>query len=220
MHYNFPAPVRIVSFNITPEGLRHQPFTNIDGETFSKPALNGFWRIEMRLLAVDVQSFHALSGFINSMRMGGATCDIPVTTQWLPNSDRGRTLNGFNPAPAYTLDHVGFASEPFDGFTLRAPASHRDSYIDVNKPALSHLAPGHFISLGDRLHQVRNASAIGESETAARVSILPNVRGAHPAGEIVIVDQLRVRCQMQDADPVGASGLPHAEIGATFIEAF
>lgn len=220
MQVSFPYPVKLQSSVPKLEGLRFQPFTNIDGEAFAKPALNGFWRLDMTVLAHDMQSHLALSSFITQMSAAGTTCVVPVCTQWRPNDQNGRRLTGCDMAPAYTFDHVGFLGEPFDGFTLRAAAAHRTSYIDVNKPALSQLWPGHFISLGDRLHQVVNTTSIGESETAIRVSIMPNVREAQPSGAVVVVDQLRLKCMLESGDQIGVSTNRFKSSALSFVEAF
>lgn len=220
MQVSFPFPVKLQSSVPKLEGLRFQPFTNIDGETFAKPALNGFWRLDMTVLAHDMQSHLALSSFITQMSAAGTTCVVPVCTQWRPNDQNGRRLTGCDMAPLYMFDHVGFLGEPFDGFTLRAAAAHRASYIDVNKPALSQLWPGHFISLGDRLHQVVNTTSIGESETAIRVSIMPNIREAQPSGTVVIVDQLRLKVMMESGDQIGIAAGRFRSSALSFVEAF
>lgn len=220
MQVSFPFPVKLQSSVPRLEGLRFQPFTNIDGETFAKPALNGFWRLDMTVLAHDMQSHLALSSFITQMSAAGTTCVVPVCTQWRPNDQRGRRLTGCDMAPLYMFDHVGFMGEPFDGFTLRAAAAHRASYIDVNKPSLSQLWPGHFITLGDRLHQVVNTTSIGESETAIRVSIMPSVREAQPSGAVVVVDQLRLKCVMESGDQIGVSTGRFRSSALSLVEAF
>ncbi|MBT0778064.1 hypothetical protein [Paracoccus sp. pheM1] len=220
MQVSFPFPVKLQSSVPRLEGLRFQPFTNIDGETFAKPALNGFWRLDMTVLAHDMQSHLALSSFITQMSAAGTTCVVPVCTQWRPNDQRGRRLTGCDMAPLYMFDHVGFMGEPFDGFTLRAAAAHRASYIDVNKPSLSQLWPGHFITLGDRLHQVVNTTSIGESETAIRVSIMPSVREAQPSGAVVIVDQLRLKVMMETGDQIGLGTGRFRSSALSLVEAF
>lgn len=220
MQVSFPFPVKLQSSVPRLDGLRFQPFTNIDGETFAKPALNGFWRLDMTVLAHDMQSHLALSSFITQMNAAGTTCVVPVCTQWRPNDQNGRRLTGCDMAPLYTFDHVGFLGEPFDGFTLRAAAARRASYIDVNKPAPSQLWPGMFISLGDRLHQVVNTTSIGESETAIRVSVMPNIREAHPSGTVVIVDQLRLKCMMESGDQIGLGTGRFQSSTLSFVEAF
>lgn len=218
MQVPFPWPVRIMSQIPQLDGTRHEPFTNIDGEPFAKPSLNGHWRVEMQVVARGMQGHLALSSFITSMS-GAATCVIPICA-WLPNDQRGRRLTARDMAPRFTFDHTGFLGEPFDGFTLRAAAQRRDSYVDINKPALSQLWPGHFISLGDRLHQVVNVTAIDESETAIRVSVMPNLRQDYPLGELVVVDQLRLRCRMLDADQISQIGEPFKTPTISFVEAF
>lgn len=220
MQVSFPFPVKLQSSVPKLEGLRFQPFTNIDGETFAKPALNGFWRLDMTVLAHDMQSHLALSSFITQMSAAGTTCVVPVCTQWRPNDQNGRRLTGCDMAPAYTFDHVGFLGEPFDGFTLRAAAAHRASYINVNKPRLSQLWPGMFISLGDRLHQVVNTTSINESETAIRVSIMPNIREAQPLGTVVIVDQLRLKVMMESGDQIGLGTGRFRSSALSLVEAF
>ncbi|RQP05300.1 MAG: hypothetical protein D1H97_13565 [Paracoccus sp. BP8] len=220
MQVSFPYPVKLQSSVPRLDGLRFQPFTNIDGETFGKPALNGFWRLDMTVLAHDMQSHLALSSFVTQMSAAGTTCVIPVCTQWRPNDEHGRRLTGCDMAPLYTFDHVGFLGAPFDGFTLRAAAAHRDSYIDIDKPRLSQLWPGMFISLGDRLHQVVNTTSIGESETAIRVSVMPNVREAQPLGTVVIVDQLRLKCMMESGEQIGVTTGRFQSSAMSFVEAF
>jgi hypothetical protein len=220
MQVSFPFPVKLQSSVPRLEGLRFQTFTNIDGEPFAKPALNGFWRLDMTVLAHDMQSHLALSSFVTQMTAAGTTCVVPVCRQWRPNDQTGRRLTGCDMAPAYTFDHVGFLGEPFDGFTLRAAADHRASYIDVNKPALSQLWPGHFITLGDRLYQVVNTTAIDESETAIRVSIMPNVREAQPLGTVVIVDQLRLKCMMESGEQIGVTTGRFSSSALSLVEAF
>lgn len=219
MQVAFPYPVRLQSAIPTLSGLRLGTFSNIDGGAFAKPALNGFWRLDVRVVARGMQAQLALSSFITAMS-AHATCVVPVCTQWRPNDRTGRMLSDGGVAPEYTFDHVGFASDPFDGFTLRAPASHRHSYIDINKPALSQLWPGHMITLDDRLHQVVNVSSINESETAIRVSVMPSIRENHDAGKVVIVDQLRLKCRMESGDQIGLSTEQMKLASMSFIEAF
>lgn len=220
MECMFPFPVRLQSAIPTLEGLRLSPFTNINGETFATPALNGFWRLNMRVVARGMQAQLALSSFITAMSAAGATCVVPVCTQWRPNDQRGRMLTGCDMAPEFTFDHVGFLGEPFDGYTLRSAAQHRASYIDLNKPALSQLWPGHHISLGDRLYQVVNTTSIDESDTRIRVSVMPNIRGNHAVGTIAIVDQLRLRCMMESGEQIGLDTTPMKISEMSFIEAF
>lgn len=219
MQVSFPYPVRVISSTPKPEGFRMEPFTNIDGEPFARPTLNGRWRVEMQLMARGMQAQLALSSF-NTAMSGNATCVIPICTQWRPNDRNGRMLARGGVAPEYTFDHVGFANDPFDGFTLRSPAARRHSFIDINKPALSHLWAGHLISLGDRLHHVVNVSAIDESETAVRVSVMPSIRDNHDAGTIVLVDQLRLKVQMESGEPLGFGIAPMKFAAMSFIEAF
>lgn len=219
MIYAFPSNVRIRNVRPRVEGLRLGTFTNIDNEAFARPALNGFWRVELTLLSHDEDSHLALTAFLAAMR-GHARTVLPLTTRWLPNDANGRKLAINREAPAFGMDHMGFAADPFDGFTLRAPASHRDSYIDVSKPELSHLRPGHRFTIGDRMYQVINASAINDSETSARVSIMPPIRGNHDAGSLVNVDDLRMLAQMESADDPEDWNIAHSEVKAVFVEAF
>lgn len=222
MQVAFPYPVKVQSSTPKLSGMRFSPFTNIDGESFATPTLNGHWKLELEIAAIGMQGHLALSSFVTQMEAAGATCVVPVCTQWRPNDASGRMLASNGSAPEWTFDHVGFANDPFDGFTLRAAASHRDSYIDVDKPTLSQLWPGHYVSLGDRLHQVGNVSAIGESDTAIRVSVMPNIRGNHDAGAVVVVDQLRLKCRMETGDQVGGfRGPSPVRFGSvSLVEAF
>ena len=219
MRVAFPHPVRLQSSLPRLDGQRLGQFTNIDGETFARPSLNGYWRVDMTVVAYTMQAQLALSSFVTAMS-GNARCVVPICTGWRPNDANGRPLARGGVAPEYTLDHVGFANDPFPGFTLRSPASHRNTFIDVTKPALSHLWPGMFITLGERLHQVVNVSAINDSETACRVSVMPPIRGNHDAGTVVIVDQLRLLCQMESGDQIGVDTSPIKTARLSFIEAF
>lgn len=220
MDITFPYPVNIRSAVPTMEGMRLNPFVNIDGETFGQPTLNGYWRLDLNVIAQDMQAQLALSSFVTAMSAANAECVVPVLAQWRPNDNRGRMLYGTSLAPLWTFDHVGFASDPFEGFTLQAAASHRASYIDVTKPALSQLWPGHYITLGDRLYQVVNVTSINELPNRIRVSVMPNIRGNHASGSVVIVDQLRLRCRLEKGDQIGGSIDPVKFANLSFIEAF
>lgn len=219
MKVAFPYPVRLQSSLPRLDGQRLGTFTNIDGEAFARPSLNGYWRVDMTVVAFDKQAQLALSAFVTAMS-GAATCVVPICTQWRPNDQTGRPLARGGVAPEYTFDHTGFLDDPFPGFTLRAPASHRNSYIDINQPLLSHIWPGMFITLGNRLHQVINVSAIDESETAIRASIMPAVRGSYDAGSVVVVDQLRVLARLESGDQIGVDTSPIKTARLSFIEAF
>ena len=224
MIVSFPGRVELTNAVPQLDGQRFSPFVNIDGEAFGRPTLNGFWRLNMTAVGMCREAQMALSAFVTAMSAGNAECIVPVAVQWGPNDARGRPLADLNrtspEVPLWSFDHVGFISEPFDGFTLRAAASHRGSSIDVNKPALSQLWPGHYISLGDRLYQVVNVTSIGEHPNRIRVSVMPNIRGEHASGDLVIVDQLRLRCRMESGDPVGASVNYVKSSNLSFIEAF
>ncbi|CAM3090332.1 hypothetical protein PANO111632_02595 [Paracoccus nototheniae] len=219
MEIHFPGNIRIKRIRARLEGLRLSPFTNIDGETFARPQMNGFWRVEMDLMCAEEDEYLALSSFLTAMR-GGNTTVLPMTTHWLPNGSNGRRLNGFQEAPEFTAEHAGFASDPFPGFTLRAPCARRNSFIDVNTPELSRLRSGHDITIGERLYKVVNAVQLDESATAQRLSLMPNVRDDRAAGALVIVDQLRLRAQMESAGDLEAWNIPSGEVTAIFIEAF
>lgn len=220
MQITFPFPVKVQAAIPQLQGLRLNPFTNVDGETFAQPTLNGFWRLNMQVAAHDMQSHLALDAFLTAMEAPGAECVVPVFVKYRPLGNNGRMLTRGGPAAPWTADHVGFTSEPFDGFTLRAAAAYRDSFIDVNMPALSRLWPGHYISLGDRLHKVVNVTPLDENARRARVSVMPNLRAAHPVGTVVIVDQLRLRSTMESGDPIGAIMSPFQQSALSLIEAF
>lgn len=215
----FPRRVGIASIKPRLMGMRFQPFTNIDGETFAKPSLGGFWQFEVVLNTLSERGMLAMSGFITAMRGHGVTL-LPLSNQWVPNDDTGRRLTAFLQSPEWTADHVGFMAAPFDGFTLLAAGFQRDSYIDVVKPALSQIWPGHYITLGERLHQVTAVSALNEDETEVRLTISPGLRANYDPGEIVIVDYLVCKCVMQDAGEPVLHSNAQQQISATFIEAF
>lgn len=219
MQIRFPDNILIGKIKPRLEGLRHTPFVNVDAEPFGRPTLNGYWRVQTQLIASTETQFLALSAFLMSMR-GHATTLLPMTTRWTPNGEDGRKLYGFAQNRVAGEDPFEFAAEPFDGFTLRAPVEHRDSYIDVNTPVLSRLIPGHFITLGDRFYQVQNVTSIDEHPTRWRVSVAPNIRGSFAAGDTVIVDYLNLRCVLEEADDPESWNVPHAAISATFVEAF
>lgn len=219
MQVAFPFPVRLSSSVPRLEGQRLSTFTNIDGESFAQPALNAYWRIDMNVVATTTQAQMALSAFVTAMG-GHATCVVPICTQWRPNNSAGRPLARGGHAPDFMTDHTGFVNSPFPGFSLRSAASHRDSYLEITKPELSQLMPGHFVSLGDRLHQVIAVSAINESRTEVRASVLPCVRGNYDVGSLVVVDQLRLICRLESGDQIGLDTNAFKPATLSFVEAF
>lgn len=215
----FPRGIAITSIKPTLLGQRFEPFTNIDGEAFGKPSLGGFWSFEVQMGALDERGMLALASLTTAMG-GSAETLLPLSNQWVPEDATGRRLVGFLQGPEWGLDHTGYQAEPFGGYTLMAAGFHRDSYIDVHKPELSQIWPGHFITLGDRLHRVIGVSAIDEDPTKARLTIRPGLRGNYPPGELVVVDYLVCRVRMQEGDAAVLHSTPYQQISATFIEAF
>ena len=63
-------------------------------------------------------------------------------------------------------------------------------------------------------------SHINDSDTAIRASIMPSVRGNYSVGDIVVVDQLRLKCRMESGDQIGLDTQPIKIAGLSFIEAF
>lgn len=221
MQVSFPYPTRFISSMPDLDGLRHSPFVNIDNESFAAPKLNGYWRVNMRLLAHGMQGQLALSSFITAMRYAGTTCVIPICVHHWPNNEHGRPLSGNCAVNEWTDNHTGFVAEPFDGFRLVSNVSHRDSYVDVETPALSRLMPGHFFSLGnDTLYQVLNTNSISETPRRYRVHVAPFIRGDHAAGDLVIVDQIRLRCHMRSGEQIGLDTNLFKTSQLEFVEAF
>ncbi|WP_090739571.1 hypothetical protein [Paracoccus tibetensis] len=179
------------------EGLRHEPFVNIDGEPFARPTLNGFWTVEMEVHARGLDQQRALSGFVTAMS-GHATCTLPIPSTWRALDGAGRRYSGLYGARS----PQGFASPPFNGFTLISAARRRDSFIDIQKRPQARIQFGDHISLGDRLHKVVGAAELDGNPDRVRLSLMPNLRAAYPAGTVVVVDQLRLTVQMQTGDPV------------------
>ena len=220
MEATFPHPTMVQSCVPRLEGMRLDPFTNIQTQTFGRPTLNGFWRVDLRLVALTEHQRLSLSAFHTAMTAGNATCVIPLCVHHRPLDNRGRRMGGRHVAPEWTVGHTGFAAEPFGGFTLRSAASHRDSFIDVNKPALSDIMPGHHITLDDCLYHVVGVVPLDERDDRVRVSVMPNIRGNHAAGKVVVVDQLRLRCMMESGDQVGFGTDAFKVASFSLIEAF
>lgn len=220
MEFAFPGGLHLLSNAATLTGMRGDPFININGEPFGRPMLNGAWQIRMQVLAKSAQSKLGLSAFVTAMQIPHATCMVPVRALSYPADAAGRPLSASMISPEFGADHMGFAADRAEGYELLTAASHRDSWIDLVKPAASQLMPGHYLTIGDRLYQVIRVSALGESETAVRVSVLPNIRGSHAAGTPVVIDRLQLRCRLQDGDQFGRSIERHAVVPLTFIEAF
>lgn len=220
MEFGFPYPVRVLSQTAALMGMRGEPFTNIDGEPFGKPQLNGFWRIEMEVYAKTRMAAMALSAFITAMQQGGTTAIVPICTMGRPTDDTGREIAGIHPGPDYPTDHTGFEAQDYPGVTLETAAFHRDSYIDIAKPALTTIWPGHYVSIKDRLYQVIMASAVNDDDERMRLTVRPPIRGNHDPGDVVVINQLRVRCMLHDAQQVGFAPGNARTTSLTFIEAF
>lgn len=216
---DFSRRINIVSIKPALLGQRFEPFTNIDGESFAKPSLGGFWSFEVQMGALDEPGMLAISALTTAMG-GSATTLLPLSNQWVPGDETGRRLAAFLQGPEWGMDHGGYQAAPFDGYKLLAAGFLRDSYIDVSKPELSHIWPGHFITLGERLHQVIAVSAIDDDPTKARLTIRPGLRGNYPPGELVVVDYLVCLCRMQESEEVLLHSTPHQQVAATFVEAF
>lgn len=220
MEVAFPWPCRVRSCVPDLAGRRQEPFINVDGEPFARPTLGGFWRVEMEIVARGIAAQMALSSFRTAMDDGVTTCLLPISTQWRPLNAAGRPIVGARPAPEFSRDHGGYASEPFDGYRLLAPAQAGDTQIDVFTPGLARILPGQFITLGGSLHQVLNVNSINELPRRMRLSVQPRLRAPRANNSVVIVDQLSLRARMEKGDAVDPGRGLFKSARFTFVEAF
>lgn len=223
MDFAFPHPVSIQSNEPKLEQLRRAPFMNVDGELFATPQLNGRWRIDMSVLARTQHGELALSAFITGMSQAGAFCNVPICTKYRPNASNGRMLSGNQVRGFWFESHVGWKNDPFGGYRAIADAAVRDSYIDISAPDLGAIIPGMFISLGrGRLHKVLKATHVGsgQRDNEQRLHIAPNLRDPVAAGDVIIVDQLVLRCWLDTSGHVPFDGHPHKRVDLSFVEAF
>lgn len=222
MQIAFPDPVKLRTSVPVLDGLRHgEGFINIDGETFGKPRLNGRWRVSMDVFSHDMQSHLALTHFVTAMSPGHATCAVPIHLPYRPLGNDNRMLSACRTAPDHSVHHLGYKSEPYDGFILSAAAARRDGHIVVTRTNEGQVLPGMHITLGNRLHQVMDVSHPDETDRKkTRLDLLPYLRADYPAGEIVIVDYLTVLCRMVRGDQIGATLGPVQTSRLEFVEAF
>lgn len=140
-------------------------------------------------------------GFLAQMQGRVGTTLVPARSRYRPK-DGGGISRPFcdvgNLTTGQTMEHWGFANQPLGQIIVNQNAGLRATEIEVRYPDSSGLRPGHFFSLGDRLHRVRAAYWSRDTEFGPRYAVHfdPPLRAAVTAGATVEVNRPVCRMRM------------------------
>ena len=202
MQATFPHLARWVSVNFRLAGQALEAQQGISGAETIVPTLRGRWTASATMWAHGEAAVLQWQAFLAQMQGRIGTTLVPAFSHHRPKDRDGHDV-GFagvaNIADAETMDHFGLANPPLEMVRVNLNASLRATRIEVRYPNSTGLRPGHFFSIGDRLHQAQAVHKSRDSENGPRYAVhfQPPLRAPVLAGDLVEV--ARPVCRMRFA---------------------
>lgn len=221
MDVTFPHGVSRQSSTFARAGLSQEPKTAITGAQTVVPTQGGHWTATVSLLLRGEAQELAWMAFLAQMEGRIGVTQVPVNYAWRPRDRDGHVVSFCKVAPlsgAQTAEHFGFASVPMVTVTLGGGAL-RATEMDYSRNNVDALRPGHYFSVGERLHQVQLTWR--DRNGVDRMRFWPPLRRAVEAGETATLDRpvCRMRFATEDEGllPADFNRLPI--VTCNFIEA-
>lgn len=192
MQADFPDLAEVLDASVYMTGQTLDPQEGINGDSIPVPTMRGRWLAKVTLFIRGEDADLQYQAFLAQMDGRIGTTLVPAAGYRRPRDRHGRLLP-FAAAPQ-SLPRVIVAEA--------APLRATSLVMDVRDS--TGLRPGHFFSLGPRLHRVRTSVAAGDGETL--ITFTPPLREAAAVGDRVEID--RPVCLMRFVtDSEGATGV-------------
>ena len=193
----------------------------LSGASINVASNSGHWVADVSFLIRTEDQYFGWQGFIAEMRGTVGTTVVPCRQRYLPFDGQARRMNGLGAVDfggSSFPDTSGLGQSTTIHAELAAPASLRDGVISVRYLDTTGLRPGHYITIGENLHQVITAHETAPDVYA--IQIEPLIRQAYPALERVVLD--RPHCRMRMLEPgqgvIGASISRVDRFSVRFVE--
>lgn len=173
---------------------------SISGAEVVTPAMGGHWEVTATFALKGEAHFLAWQAFLAQMNGREGTCLLPIHTRFRPKDRDGK----FTPfcdistlQESQTFEHFGFENSDISRASVRGSAGLRATDIRINLADTTGIRPGQFISIGDRLYQVR---LHWEDETSHVIRIRSGLREAISGGTRIEISKpvCRVRFASED----------------------
>lgn len=205
-----------------PVGMSLEPQRSISGAETVVPSFGGRWEATCSFVIHGEAAQLAWQAFRAQMEGRIGTTLVPIRTRFRPKDRDGHPVYGCGSAgldAAQTWEHFGFESEPVATMTLAAAAPLRATTIKADLGNTTGLRPGHFFSIGERLHTVQHHWQ--DADGTANLMIWPPLRAAAPAGSVLVLDRpvcvMRMVSETEGEFDHLLDRLPR--VTATFVEA-
>ena len=202
MQVTFPHLARWqdVQFHMSGQSLEAQQ--SISGAETIVPVPRGRWKASISMVLRGEAAVLQWQAFLAQMQGRIGTTLVPARSRYRPNDRDGHGVGFCNVADiadAQTMDHFGFANPPLDMIRVNQNAALRATEIEVRYPNSTGLRPGHFFSIGERLHQVQAVYKLRDTEFGPRYAVHfhPPLRAPVLAGDLVEI--ARPVCRMRFA---------------------
>ena len=162
---------------------------SISGVQGVVPSMSARWIMECQFVFHGEAATLQWDAFIGQMGGRQATTLVPVHQRYMPKERNGRPLASKNVARlagAQTWEGFGFENTRVTRIRTAAAAPLRATVLDLELLDTTGLRPGHFFSIGDRLHKV--LTHVQPTLDTHRITFQPPLRKAVAAGAHVEIE--------------------------------
>lgn len=170
---------------------------SITGVETIVPTMRGRWMATANFALDGEAATLQWQAFLAQMQGRIGTTLVPCGYKFRPRDRNGRGLSFAdvaNLSDAQTWEHFGFENTSLNRITLASAAPLRATQLNINLFDTTGLRPGHFFSIGERLHRVQ--SHWEPTAGTHRVLIEPPLRAAAGAGTRLEIERPVCRMRM------------------------
>lgn len=174
---------------------------SISGVRSTVPSLSARWTLNGQFVFHGEAATLQWDAFIGQMKGRTATTLVPIYQRYLPRDRDGKTLSSQNVARlagAQTWEGFGFENEQITRIKTASAASLRATTLDLTLLDTTGLRPGHFFSIGERLHKVLTHSQ--PTPATHRITFYPPLREAAASGTHVEIETPVCKMRFVDDD--------------------
>lgn len=197
MQATFPHLCYQQSAQFMPVGMSLEPQDSINGTPTIIPTMRARWMAQVGFALNGEAATLQWRAFLMQMQGRLGTTLVPVYSKYGARDRDGHPLPFCDIASiegAQTWEHFGFENTPIRRVSVKSAAALRATQLDLTLFDTTGLRPGHFFSIGERLHAV---TTHWQPDSAThRITFVPPLRSAVAAGTRVEIERPVCRMRM------------------------
>lgn len=203
MEATFPRLAMAQAGTFFLSGMSIAPAESISGVSTIVPTLKARWNASLSfVLRNDEEATLQWLAFLTQMRGMLGTTLVPCRSRFRPLDRDGHTAcfeNAGGFSDAQTMEQWGFVNSPRTMISVTTAGALRDTQLEVSLPNSTGIRPGHYFSVGERLHRVSSVWHSRDVGSSPRygVAFYPPLRANVNVGARLEVD--RPVCKMRFA---------------------